>query len=108
MASDIRITVAVERVLAAMLTDADADHYGLELMKLTGLASGSLYPILLRLRKAGWVEARWEEIDPVAEGRPPRRYYRLTPEGVRNATRATAKRESRPARTETKLARVAW
>lgn len=108
MATDVRITLAVERVLAAMMTDSDADHYGLELMGVTGLASGSLYPILLRLRKAGWVEARWEDIDPVAEGRPPRRYYRLTPDGVRSATRALAKAAPQPARSETKLARVAW
>ena len=47
----------------------------------TGIASGTLYPILARLRDAGWVRAEWEQPDPDAS-RPARRYYRLTPEGV--------------------------
>jgi DNA-binding PadR family transcriptional regulator len=49
-----------------------------------------LYPILLRLQRAGWVLTRWEEVDPVAAGRPARRYYRLTPEGVVAARTAVA------------------
>ena len=54
-------------------------------MRDTGLASGTLYPILVRLERAGWVEAQWEDIDPTVEGRPSRRYYRLTPLGVTNS-----------------------
>jgi PadR family transcriptional regulator PadR len=90
MVHDVRITVQVAQVLAAFLADPAADRYGTELMERTGLASGSLYPILTRLRQAGWAEARWEEIDPVAAGRPARRYYRLTPEGATRATTALA------------------
>ncbi|HLL67053.1 MAG TPA: helix-turn-helix transcriptional regulator [Micromonosporaceae bacterium] len=56
-------------------------------MHRTGLASGSLYPILARLRAAGCVTACWEEIDPVAAGRPARRYYRLTPTERRRPSR---------------------
>lgn len=78
-------------VLVAFLEDPAADRYGLELMSQTALASGSLYPILTRLRSAGWVESRWEDIDPAAEGRPARRYYRLTPEGVTRAEAAVAR-----------------
>ena len=85
MVDDVRITVPTARLLAALLEDPDADRYGLELMDRTGLASGSLYPILTRLRRAGWVEAHWEEIDPTAAGRPARRYYRLTAEGASRA-----------------------
>ncbi|GAB3812274.1 PadR family transcriptional regulator [Micromonospora zhanjiangensis] len=85
-----RITVPTARVLAALLTDPDADRYGLDLMQDTGLASGTLYPILHRLVTAGWLATRWEEIDPVAQGRPARRYYRLTPEGVTRAGQALA------------------
>jgi PadR family transcriptional regulator PadR len=80
-----RITTSVLRVVSAMLADPSADRYGLELMADTGLASGTLYPILLRLEAAGWVGSCWEDIDPVAEGRPARRYYRLTPTGVESA-----------------------
>ena len=76
------MTTAVAKILAAFLAAPDDDRYGLEIMRDTGLASGTLYPILVRLERAGWVTAAWEEIDPVAEGRPSRRYYRLTPHGV--------------------------
>lgn len=55
---------------------------GLDLIRATGLPSGTLYPLLERLQRAGWVEARWEELNPVAAGRPARRYYRLTAEGA--------------------------
>lgn len=81
MANPVRVTAAVSKVLAALLEDPEADRYGLDLMRASGHPSGTLYPILLRLQNAGWVEARWEEIDPVAAGRPARRYYRLTPDG---------------------------
>src|SRR5262245_62847316 len=84
-AGEPRMTTAVVRVLAAMLTEPTAERYGLDLMRDTGLASGTLYPILVRLERAGWVEAEWEDIDPVAEGRPSRKYYRLTPLGVTNS-----------------------
>ena len=80
-----RITAAVAKVLAAFLADPTADRYGLDLMRATGQPSGTLYPVLLRLQRAGWVAATWEDIDPVAAGRPARRYYRLTPEGLEAA-----------------------
>ena len=80
-----QITVPVAKVLAALLAAPDDDHYGLRLIQQTGLASGTLYPVLTRLRTAGWVEANWEDIDPVAAGRPARRYYRLTADGYTQA-----------------------
>jgi PadR family transcriptional regulator, regulatory protein PadR len=84
------MTTSVLKVVSAMLTDPTADRYGLDLMRDTGLASGTLYPILVRLERADWVSARWEDIDPVAEGRPSRRYYRLTAHGVSGARREIA------------------
>lgn len=85
MASDVRVTVAVARVLAAFLDDPAADRYGLDLIGATSLPSGTLYPILVRLERAGWVESAWEDIDPGAAGRPARRYYRLTSDGLARA-----------------------
>ena len=76
------VTVTVAKVLRVFLEDPTQPCYGLELMKATGLPSGSLYPVLARLERAGWVRSRREQIDPVAEGRPPRRYYELTPDGL--------------------------
>jgi len=80
-----RLTTGVVTVLAAFLDDPDADRYGLDLMRATGHPSGMLHPILLRLQKARWVVATWEDIDRAVAGRPARRYYRLTPEGLETA-----------------------
>jgi DNA-binding PadR family transcriptional regulator len=80
--SPLRVTTAVATVLVALLEQPTADRYGLELIRASGYPSGTLYPILLRLQRAGWLEAHWEDIDPVAAGRPARRYYRLTPDGT--------------------------
>jgi DNA-binding PadR family transcriptional regulator len=85
-----RMTIPVAKVLSALLADPEAPRYGLDLMKLTGQPSGTLYPVLHRLQAAGWLAAHWEEIDPVAAGRPARRYYLLTPDGVRAARQALA------------------
>ncbi|MEU8078840.1 helix-turn-helix transcriptional regulator [Catellatospora citrea] len=90
MITEIRMTVPVARVLAALVADPTGDHYGMELMQSSGLPSGTLYPILARLTEAGWLEKRWEEIDPSAAGRPARAYYRLTPAALPFARRRLA------------------
>jgi DNA-binding PadR family transcriptional regulator len=82
MISPVRATAAVAKVLAAFLEDPAVDRYGLDLMRASGHPSGTLYPILTRLQRAGWIEAEWVEVDPAAAGRPARRYYRLTPDGA--------------------------
>ncbi|MEU4560457.1 PadR family transcriptional regulator [Actinoplanes sp. NPDC023936] len=82
MTTPVRVTTAVSKVLAALLEDPEAERYGLDLMRASGHPSGTLYPILLRLQRAGWVQAEWEDVDPVAAGRPARRYYKLTPDGL--------------------------
>lgn len=53
--------------------------YGLEIANATGLASGSLYPILIRLAERGLLESQW--LAPERPGRPPRHAYRITGEG---------------------------
>jgi DNA-binding PadR family transcriptional regulator len=83
------MTVGVQAVLGAMLQHPDTELYGLEIIKTSGLEPGTIYPILQRLRGAGWVSDRWEDPEPAhAEGRPPRRYYRLTTEGRARAIHA--------------------
>ena len=60
----------------------DGDTYGLDLVERTGLSSGTVYPILGRLRRRGWIDGVWEDQATAdAEGRPRRKYYRLTGEG---------------------------
>lgn len=67
--------------------DAMVGLYGLELSRLTGLGSGTLYPELSRLEAAGLIEGHWEDGDPAELGRPRRRYYRLTGLGETEARR---------------------
>jgi DNA-binding PadR family transcriptional regulator len=55
--------------------------HGYELMHLTGLASGTLYPILMRFEREGWLSSTWETVDPREEGRPRRRLYMITGSG---------------------------
>lgn len=69
------------RVLKTCLDHPGKRLYGYELMQLTGLASGTLYPILMRFEEAGWLASTWEESDPKQEGRPRRRLYRITANG---------------------------
>ncbi|MFI7432425.1 PadR family transcriptional regulator [Micromonospora haikouensis] len=80
-----QITVAVATILRVFLEDPEKDHYGYDLMKKTGFASGKIYPLLARLRAAGWLTVAEEDIDPAVAGRPARRGYRLTAEGARVA-----------------------
>lgn len=79
-----RKTKTLVTVLEAMLANPTAEHWGYDLQRQTGIRSGALYPILRRLLEAGWVEDGWEELSD-AEGRPPRRYYRLTERGAASA-----------------------
>jgi PadR family transcriptional regulator len=73
-------------LLAALLDARDRWSYGYELASLTGIKSGTLYPLLIRLETQGYLKAEWQP--PVASGRPPRHAYRLTAEGQRRARAA--------------------
>jgi len=48
-------------------------------MKATGLKSGTLYPILMRLKERGFLDSHWQPAE--TEGRPPRQSYKLTVKG---------------------------
>jgi PadR family transcriptional regulator PadR len=67
------------RLLEALGRQGPRWRYGYELGKETGLKSGSLYPILVRLADRGLLETDWENEPP--RGRPPRHLYRLTSAG---------------------------
>ena len=86
----LRMTVQTQLIVQALLRDPARDMYGLELSEETGLLPGTAYPILLRLEGEGWVTSKWEDIDPRAEKRPARRYYRLTAGGAVQASAALA------------------
>ncbi len=72
------------RGLLAELLDAQGRwKHGYDLAAATGLKSGTLYPLLIRLDAQGYLEAEWQP--PAASGRPPRHAYRLTAAGERLA-----------------------
>jgi DNA-binding PadR family transcriptional regulator len=75
-------------VLAVLCEQPSQWWHGYELAKQTGLKSGTLYPILIRLADRGLMEAHWQDEQPV--GRPRRHLYRLTPEGLATASAAVA------------------
>jgi PadR family transcriptional regulator, regulatory protein PadR len=79
------------KLLEALLEHPTEWHHGYALSQRTGLASGTIYPILMRLEKSGWLETRWE--DAPTPGRPPRHFYRLGGNG-----REWARKELRAAR----------
>jgi PadR family transcriptional regulator PadR len=67
-------------LLEALSAGASHWRHGYDLMKETGLLSGTLYPLLMRMTERGLVEAEWRE--PEQPGRPPRHAYRLTASGL--------------------------
>jgi PadR family transcriptional regulator PadR len=80
-----RMTTQTLAVLA-VLVESRRELAGADLGKETKLKSGTLYPILLRLEEAGWLEGRWEQTSASELGRPRRRLYKLTGTGMRAAT----------------------
>jgi PadR family transcriptional regulator PadR len=75
-------------LLATLLDRSQTWRHGYDLSKETGLKSGTLYPVLMRLSEQGLLESRWQ--DPERPGLPPRHVYRLTATG-----RALAREQAR-------------
>jgi PadR family transcriptional regulator PadR len=67
-------------LLAALLDRSRTWRHAYDLSKETGLRSGTLYPLLMRLSQQGLLESRWE--DAARPGLPPRHAYRLTARGL--------------------------
>ena len=70
-------------ILEAFLDRPAEWKYGYDLSRLTGLKSGTLYPILMRLADRKLLETSWEAGEP---GKPPRHMYRFTSEGMQFAS----------------------
>jgi DNA-binding PadR family transcriptional regulator len=67
-------------------------RFGFEIMEVTGLPSGTVYPALRRLERDLLVSSSWEaEAEALKELRPARRYYELTKAGA-EAERTATKR----------------
>jgi DNA-binding PadR family transcriptional regulator len=80
MPRPINVSAQTRRVLAALAAQPREWRHGYDLSKETGLASGTLYPLLIRLSDQGLLEAEWRPSPQL--GRPPRHAYRLTASGV--------------------------
>src|SRR5579884_1433810 len=70
-------------VFRALRTGGQTWRYGYDIAQETGLAPGTLYPILGRLTDRGLLESQWEQDPPT--GRPRRHLYRLSTEGAAHA-----------------------
>lgn len=102
MAGIERMTPQMLRLLEVLAGDPNIEWWGLALAKAADIQSPTIYRALARLETARWVTSSPEEIDPSLEGRPRRRLYRLTPHGVREATRLLADHtDENPARAAT-------
>jgi DNA-binding PadR family transcriptional regulator len=82
---DVRVSRQTLKVLQQLVSAASVWRYGYDLSRETGLQSGTLYPILVRLAERKWLETRWAL--PKENGKP-RHMYRLTGEGRRMARAA--------------------
>jgi PadR family transcriptional regulator, regulatory protein PadR len=85
-----RMTIPTQLVLRALLEDPMREMYGLQICAAAGLPSGTIHPILARFERIGWLESWWEDASPQEEGRPRRRYYRLTADGAERTRIALA------------------
>ena len=85
-----RMTLSTQLVLRAMLDNPTQEMYGLQICVAAGLPSGTIHPILARLEGYEWLDSWWEDVNPREEGRPRRRYYKLTEEGAQRARNALA------------------
>src|SRR5262249_37777010 len=106
-----RVTAPLLDVVEVLL-NSDGELHGWQIMKETGRTGSTVYQVLERLRKARWVDSRWEELpqssaaddrvavddmDTVPVSRPRRRYYRISGEGAAKAPILLAERRPRKA-----------
>jgi PadR family transcriptional regulator, regulatory protein PadR len=78
----LRLSLQTLQVLDTFLQTPRDWKYGYDISRNTGLKSGTLYPILMRLAERKLLETSWETVEI---GKPPRHMYRLTPDGLRFA-----------------------
>ncbi|PYV10763.1 MAG: PadR family transcriptional regulator [Acidobacteria bacterium] len=87
----LRLSPETLAVLESFVEHPTDWRYGYELSRVTGLKSGTLYPILMRLEMRKLLEARWVATE---DGVPPRHTYRLTPNGLEFARSKLAERHT--------------
>jgi len=78
------ISRQTRRVLTILLEDPHKPWHGYDLCKITELKSGTLYPILMRLKDDGLLTSSWQMPDD--NGSRPRHIYQLSAAGIEFAT----------------------
>jgi hypothetical protein len=88
--ADPRLSHQTLRVMKIFVEHPQEAVAGSDIWKQTGVFTGTLYPILMRLERAGWLKSDWEQLDASQAGRPRKRLYRLTGVGYNKARSALA------------------
>lgn len=102
------MTYATTVILQAV---SNGYRYGFDIIDMTGMPGGTVYPALRRLEEAGYLSSAWEEPSVAqAAPRPARKYYELTRPGrealadavkryrLLERTQPTKARNSKPSR----------
>lgn len=84
-----RLTQQSLKILKAFLSDTSKAQTGADLMRVTGLPSGTVYPILFRFERAGLLTSEWAD-EEAQFAKPRRRLYRISAEGAAVARTALA------------------
>jgi|SRR6185437_2770033 len=88
-----RLSHQALKVLSILLQRPQESVAGSDILRQTGMLSGTVYPILMRFERAKWLESEWEQLEPKDAGRPRKRLYRLSPNGYNKARAALAELE---------------
>jgi PadR family transcriptional regulator PadR len=89
IARKVNLSLSGTAILQAVAHDY---HYGFDIMDVTGLPSGTVYPALRRLEASGLVVSKWEDEDTAwNEQRPARKYYKLTSAGRQSLAEAVSR-----------------
>ncbi len=86
--NNVRLTGPALRMLKIFIEHPTKEFSGAEIAKVTGIGSGTLYPLLARFEQERWLTSRWEKIDPSEEKRPRRHFYKITGHGQNCARQA--------------------
>jgi DNA-binding PadR family transcriptional regulator len=76
-----RLTPQAIKILGTFMAEPRKELSGADVATSTSLLSGTLYPLLIRFEKAGWLTARWEDGEAPELGRPKRKFYKITAAG---------------------------
>lgn len=82
-----RLTKPSLQILQFFAHEPRSEFSGAEIRRTLKISTGTLYPILLRFEEAGLLKSRWEDVIPQEIGRPRRRLYRITADGINVAQR---------------------